>query len=75
MDQEVPFAVPDRPEAWKSDNKQYKHYEKFTTVDKNKSTWVYRGPHNGIPELKAGYYNESINNEDLRWEKLKMRLF
>ena len=35
----------------------YGHYPRFTYQDRQQNTWVYRGPHAGLPVLKAGTYD------------------
>ncbi len=32
------------------------HYQRFTFQDRHQDIWVYRGPHAGLPVLKAGTY-------------------
>ena len=32
------------------------HYQRFTFQDRHQDTWLYRGPHAGLPVLKAGTY-------------------
>ena len=68
LDREVPYEDSDKPKAWSNTPKEFTGYEKFTTVDRNNSTWVYRGPHSGIPEFKVGTYDSSKSVGD-RWSK------
>ncbi len=49
----------DLPVGWTSayNESPYRHYQGFTYRDRHDDFWVYRGPHAGIPALKAGTYD------------------
>ncbi len=66
MDREVPYSDRDKPDAWSSTPEVFAGYETFTTVDRNNSTWVYRGRHSGIPAFKVGSYDASKSG-DAMW--------
>ena len=55
----------DLPGAWddaRDVNGIYGHYAQFTYRDRRQDFWVYRGPHAGLPELKAGTYVATNNS-------------
>jgi len=60
---EVPRATGDLPGAWSAAYATgvYSNYTKFTWQDRKQETWVYRGPHAGIPALQAGRYVQALN--------------
>jgi hypothetical protein len=53
----------DLPGGWNAAaaDGQYGHYQRFTYRDRKHELWVYRGPHAGLPELKAGTYNPAAD--------------
>jgi hypothetical protein len=60
--QEPPATGGDEPEGWggasESQKASYIHYPNFTYKDRKDNHWVYRGLHDGPPELKVGTYNK-----------------
>ncbi|MEI6567450.1 MAG: hypothetical protein WCR20_12295, partial [Verrucomicrobiota bacterium] len=57
---EPPVSGGDLPGGWNAtfaENALYAHYDSFTWRDRHNDFWVYRGPHAGLPVLKAGAYN------------------
>ena len=73
MDRQVPFtnATPsiDTPSAWSNTPEHLSHYSEFTVVDRNATTWVFRGQHSGKPSLKVGSY-DSTKIGDAKWGNL-----
>jgi hypothetical protein len=50
----------DLPGAWNENRDAsgpFGHYKRFTYRDRKNDFWVYRGPHAGLPALRAGTYN------------------
>ena len=41
---------------------KYGHYNRFTYRDRKHDLWVYRGPHAGLPALKAGTYDAATDS-------------
>ncbi len=41
---------------------KYGHYNRFTYRDRKHDRWVFRGPHAGLPALKAGTYDEATDS-------------
>lgn len=50
----------DLPPGWddsRDPGSAFAHYRKFTYRDRKENFWVYRGPHAGLPVLRAGTYD------------------
>ena len=59
--QEPPSTGGDEPDGWvgaDESQKPYIHYPQFTYKDRKDNHWVYRGLHDGPPELEVGTYND-----------------
>lgn len=57
----------DLPGAWDEARDAvgaFGHYKHFTFRDRKNDHWVYRGPHTGLPTLKAGTYNTTTLDFD-----------
>ena len=63
---EPTLSEQDLPGGWASadGNGIFGHYQKFTYKDRHQDLWVYRGPHAGLPTVKAGTYNASTGQID-----------
>jgi hypothetical protein len=48
----------DLPGGWQASDQDgfFGHYQRFTFQDRHQDLWVYRGPHAGLPVLKAGTF-------------------
>ncbi len=56
---EPPASGGDVPGGWNptfAASSLFGHYDSFTWRDRHNDFWVYRGPHAGLPVLKAGTY-------------------
>lgn len=64
MDREFAYPKPDVPDEWNEvDAHNLEHYKAFTAMDRNNTTWVYRGRHKGKPDLEIGTYsNENFGD-------------
>ena len=61
---EVFRSAGDLPGAWSAAQDAtgvYSNYSRFTWQDRKQETWVYRGPHAGLPALQAGRYVQALN--------------
>ncbi len=55
----------DLPGAWneaRDAGGAFGHYKRFTFRDRKNDFWVYRGPHFGLPVLKAGTYHRGTRD-------------
>ena len=61
MNYEPDTGSQDLPVEWNASmgSGAFGHYRKFTYEDRHHDLWVYRGPHAGLPALRAGWYNSS----------------
>jgi len=53
------LAEQDLPGGWVAGDGagSVSHYQRFTYQDRKQNMWVYRGPHAGLPVLRAGTYD------------------